>query len=84
MTAPTATREELRLDVEGMDCPSCALKIETALGRLPGVHVQGVDVLMMAGASGTVLAVSLGERGDQPIPGGDRRGGGVRGGDPEG
>ena len=27
----------LRYRVEGMDCPSCASKIETALGRLPGV-----------------------------------------------
>ena len=27
----------LRYRVEGMDCPSCAAKIETALGRLPGV-----------------------------------------------
>ncbi|BBK38567.1 ATPase [Allostella sp. ATCC 35155] len=44
MTAPTATREELRLDVEGMDCPSCALKIEKALGRLPGVAAVAVDV----------------------------------------
>src|SRR5882724_11964578 len=27
----------MRYRVEGMDCPSCAAKIETALGRLPGV-----------------------------------------------
>ncbi|WP_374450033.1 heavy metal translocating P-type ATPase [Stella sp.] len=44
MTAPTAAREDLRLAVEGMDCPSCARKIETALGRLPGVAAVAVDV----------------------------------------
>ncbi|WP_374450235.1 heavy metal translocating P-type ATPase [Stella sp.] len=44
MTASTAAREDLRLAVEGMDCPSCALKIETALGRLPGVAAVAVDV----------------------------------------
>jgi len=29
---------ETRLRVDGMDCGACANKVETALGRLPGVH----------------------------------------------
>jgi Cd2+/Zn2+-exporting ATPase len=33
----------LRYKVAGMDCPSCATKIETALGRLPGVTDVGVS-----------------------------------------
>ena len=33
-----------RLKVEGMDCASCALKIETALKRLPGVEAVSVSV----------------------------------------
>ena len=33
-----------RLKVEGMDCASCALKIETALMRLPGVEAVNVSV----------------------------------------
>ncbi len=41
MAAATARR---RFEVEGMDCPSCALKIETALKRLPGVGEVGVNV----------------------------------------
>ncbi|EHH03229.1 P type cation (metal) transporter, ATPase component, partial [Agrobacterium tumefaciens CCNWGS0286] len=33
--------EELTFTVGGMDCGSCAAKIETALSRLPGVgHVK--------------------------------------------
>jgi len=33
-----------RYRVAGMDCPSCAAKIETALGRLPGVGAVAVSV----------------------------------------
>ncbi|PWR23043.1 heavy metal translocating P-type ATPase [Zavarzinia compransoris] len=33
-----------RLKVEGMDCASCAIKIETALKRLPGVDEVNVNV----------------------------------------
>ena len=33
MTAP----DRLRYRVEGMDCPACAQKIETALSRVPGL-----------------------------------------------
>jgi len=33
-----------RLDVVGMDCPSCAAKIETALSRQPGVRQVAVSL----------------------------------------
>ncbi len=33
-TGPSATEEKFRVD--GMDCPSCATKIETAVSKLPG------------------------------------------------
>ncbi len=32
-----AAASPYRLRIEGMDCASCALKIETAMQRLPGV-----------------------------------------------
>src|SRR3546814_12306044 len=35
--------QSLRLRVEGMDCGSCALKIETGLKRLPGVRDISVN-----------------------------------------
>ncbi|GAA0577237.1 heavy metal translocating P-type ATPase [Caenispirillum bisanense] len=41
-------RQETRFAVEGMDCGSCVRKIETALGRLPGV--EEVSVSLAAGA----------------------------------
>ena len=34
---------ETRVRVEGMDCPSCAAKIETALAPLPGVTTASVN-----------------------------------------
>ncbi len=34
---PTNGRQALRYRVKGMDCPTCAGKIETAVSRLPGV-----------------------------------------------
>ena len=34
----------LRLRVDGMDCASCALRIETALARIPGVSGVAVNV----------------------------------------
>ncbi|CAB3712914.1 heavy-metal-associated domain-containing protein [Trinickia soli] len=37
----------LKLRIEGMDCASCALKIENALKRLPGVY----DTPALAAAS---------------------------------
>jgi len=43
----TDTAQQTRYQVEGMDCPSCAAKIETALGRLPGV--EQVSVSLAAG-----------------------------------
>ena len=36
--------EDLRLRVEGMDCPSCARKIEAAVGRIAGVTAVAVNV----------------------------------------
>jgi Cd2+/Zn2+-exporting ATPase len=53
-TAPAGT--ELRYRVGGMDCPSCAGKIETALNRLSGAH--GVRVNHQTG----LLALELDER----------------------
>jgi len=43
MNAPAATR---RYRVEGMDCAACALKIETAVQRLPGVTGVAVNVAL--------------------------------------
>ena len=40
---------KVRFRVEGMDCASCATKIETALRRVPGVTEVAVSV-----AGGTV------------------------------
>ena len=44
----SAKRIPLKLHVDGMDCGSCALKIETALTRLPGI--QDVSVNHTAGS----------------------------------
>lgn len=38
------TPRSLRLGVEGMDCASCATKIENALQRMPGVGDVTVSV----------------------------------------
>ncbi|MFD2112077.1 heavy metal translocating P-type ATPase [Thiorhodococcus fuscus] len=35
---------ETRLQVDGMDCGACANKVETALGRLPGVRLVTVSL----------------------------------------
>jgi Cd2+/Zn2+-exporting ATPase len=37
-TAPIRPQANLRYHVEGMDCPSCATKIETAVGRVSGAE----------------------------------------------
>ena len=42
-----AVASPLRLQIEGMDCASCALKIETAMKRLPGV--SDINVSYTAG-----------------------------------
>ena len=34
---PKAERQTLNMRFEGMDCGACALKIESALKRLPGI-----------------------------------------------
>jgi len=54
--APTALITE-RLRVEGMDCASCATKIENAVQRLPGVTGVAVSV---TGSSVTVTRDSSG------------------------
>ena len=37
-TEPTGdARNALRMRIEGMDCSACAIKVENALNRLPGV-----------------------------------------------
>jgi P-type Cu+ transporter len=42
MTA-TETRQEVRLDLEGMTCASCAARIEKSLNRLDGVEEASVN-----------------------------------------
>ncbi|MGL1765673.1 cation transporter, partial [Vibrio parahaemolyticus] len=37
------TETPLKLRIEGMDCGACALKIENALKRLPGVSDVNVN-----------------------------------------
>ncbi|HWA07038.1 MAG TPA: heavy metal-associated domain-containing protein, partial [Ignavibacteria bacterium] len=34
----------IELDIEGMDCPSCAMKIERRLNKLNGVENAKVDL----------------------------------------
>ncbi|WP_029032221.1 heavy metal translocating P-type ATPase [Salinarimonas rosea] len=52
--------ETLRYRVEGMDCASCAAKIETALARL-----EGVDGVAVSATAGTLrLRAQPGVRGD--------------------
>ena len=50
-----AAATPLKLAIEGMDCAACALKIETAMNRLPGVSDVHVSVM-----SGT-LALNMDE-----------------------
>ena len=38
MTGADTSEERLSWRVQGMDCPSCAAKVEKAVARLPGVH----------------------------------------------
>ncbi|MBN9138734.1 MAG: heavy-metal-associated domain-containing protein, partial [Phyllobacterium sp.] len=40
----TAAPTQTRFRVEGMDCASCAAKIDTAVRRLPGVADISVSV----------------------------------------
>ncbi|MCI0448226.1 MAG: cadmium-translocating P-type ATPase [Chlorobi bacterium] len=35
---------DIELDIEGMDCPSCAMKIEKRLGKLQGIQSARVDL----------------------------------------
>ncbi|MGH2341887.1 heavy metal translocating P-type ATPase [Segnochrobactraceae bacterium EtOH-i3] len=64
-----------RLRIDGMDCASCAMKIETALKRLPGVSEVGVSVTagtatVLHGAEVTdaVLAAKVNALGYQARP----------------
>lgn len=50
-----ATPTSYRLQIEGMDCASCAIKIETAIRRLPGVS----DIEVNAGSG--LLSLKLDE-----------------------
>jgi len=43
MTGTTGQSENLRFHVEGMTRPSCAAKVERAIGRLPGVRESHAD-----------------------------------------
>lgn len=54
---PTARIEKLSLHVEGMDCASCATKIENALNRINGVSDVAVSV-----SRGTVTIVHDGQQ----------------------
>src|SRR3954454_10197507 len=53
--AGTRPRAALRYRVEGMDCPSCAAKIETAVGRVQGAE----DIRVNSGTQ--ILACRLDE-----------------------
>ncbi|PZP41413.1 MAG: heavy metal translocating P-type ATPase [Azospirillum brasilense] len=66
MTEADTSEERLSWRVEGMDCPSCAAKVEKAVARLPGVHSPRLNFtaerLSLALAEGTraeVLAVQV-------------------------
>ena len=37
-------KQEIELDIEGMDCPACALKIEKRVSKLPGVESIKVNL----------------------------------------
>jgi len=37
-------RQEIELDIEGMDCPACALKIEKRVSKMPGVESIKVNL----------------------------------------
>jgi Zn2+/Cd2+-exporting ATPase len=58
----TALTAKVRLRVEGMDCSSCAAKIENALNRMPGVSEVVVSV-----PAGTVTVTQEGTEVDDKI-----------------
>ena len=60
-TAPMA----LRLQIEGMTCASCVMRVEKALGKVPGVASAQVNLatetaeVTVAGADGAALAAAV-------------------------
>ncbi|CAA9552333.1 MAG: Lead, cadmium, zinc and mercury transporting ATPase; Copper-translocating P-type ATPase [uncultured Thermomicrobiales bacterium] len=44
MASATPKARTLRFQVEGLDCPTCAAKIERAVGRVPGVGGSTVQI----------------------------------------
>jgi copper chaperone len=36
--------EQIRIPIKGMSCGGCVRSVQHALGRLPGVQVESVDV----------------------------------------
>lgn len=65
MTGADTSEERLSWRVEGMDCPSCAAKVEKAVARLPGVHSPRLNFtaerLSLALAEGTRAEVLAGQ-----------------------
>ena len=57
-----ATAKALRYRVEGMDCPTCAGKVETAVKRLPGVSDVQVS------ATTQILTFRAGSQGVKALP----------------
>ncbi|HMT11566.1 MAG TPA: heavy metal translocating P-type ATPase, partial [Ignavibacteria bacterium] len=43
-TKDTAVLDKFELDIEGMDCPSCAMKIERRLNKIGGIQNAKVDL----------------------------------------
>ena len=54
--------KESRFRVGGMDCASCASKIDTAVRRMPGVFEVSVSDPVFTGLMGATAKVSVGER----------------------
>ncbi|SUE43155.1 heavy metal translocating P-type ATPase [Roseomonas gilardii] len=65
MTGADTSEERLSWRVEGMDCPSCAAKVEKAVARLPGVHSPRLNFtaerLSLALAEGTRAEILAGQ-----------------------
>lgn len=60
---------QTRFRIEGMDCASCATKIDTAIRRMPGV--QDVSISVSAGTmtvehDDTIDVEDMGKKGHRP------------------